>query len=335
MYCEKCGKYSGKYNLCKECYYSQDETEEADETKEAKTTNEEISEENELICPICGSPTRIFYGNARKDRLCGIHADMLKAGTIFLDSHGRYREKETNNIISKNNQSKKWTYVNSSCKICGQFCGTKEICDDCKQKQEDETKVITNDIEKEENTVITINENNKSRCITCGKKTDGLLFCASCYHKYGNKELLFKITNCTSVELLDENYEGRYTCKDGHIVKSKSERDIDNYLFEHGIPHAYEKALPYGAAAKEVLHPDFYLPHYLGEGKHVYIEHWGYNENNLHYTKTKVFKISKYKELGITLVCTNEKTDSGDIDTILEQKLNKRFIKENQINFEN
>ncbi len=34
---------------------------------------------NELKCPICGEPTRVYMGNARKDRLCGKHADMLKA----------------------------------------------------------------------------------------------------------------------------------------------------------------------------------------------------------------------------------------------------------------
>ena len=184
------------------------------------------------------------------------------------------------------------------------------------------------------NNVITFSENSKSKCITCGKHTDGLLFCPTCYNKYKGKELLFRITNCANVELLDEDYEGRYTCKDGHIVKSKSERDIDNYLFEHGISHAYEKELPYGATEKEVLHPDFYLPNYLGVGKHVYIEHWGYNENNIQYTKTKKFKMPIYEKLGITLICTYEKTDMGKIDTVLDRKLNPTFIAEHKINFE-
>jgi hypothetical protein len=186
----------------------------------------------------------------------------------------------------------------------------------------------------EENGVVIINESNKSRCITCGRGTDGLLFCPSCYYKFKDKELLFRITNCSHVELLDGDYEGRYTCKDGHVVKSKSERDIDNYLFEHNIAHAYEKELPYGSDEKEILHPDFFLPNYLGQGKHVYIEHWGYNENNIQYTKTKKFKMPIYEKLGITLVCTYEKSDSGKIDSALDRKLNKNFIKENEINFE-
>ena len=189
-------------------------------------------------------------------------------------------------------------------------------------------------ITSDRNNVITINQNSKAKCITCGKHTDGLLFCSSCYHKYKGKELLFRITNCSNVELLDEDYEGRYTCKDGHIVKSKSERDIDNYLFEHGISHGYERELAYGADEKEVVHPDFYLPNYLGDGKHVYIEHWGYNENNIQYTKTKKFKMPIYNKLGITLICTYEKTDMGKIDSVLDRKLNPKFIEENKINFE-
>lgn len=201
-------------------------------------------------------------------------------------------------------------------------------------KCHEEKKVLSNE---NLNNVVIIDENSKSRCITCGKHTDGLLFCSICYNKYKNKELLFKITNCVNVELLDDSYEGRYTSKDGHILKSKAERDIDNYLFDNNISHVYERELPYGADPKEVLHPDFYLPDYLGKGKHVYIEHWGYNENNIKYTETKKFKMPIYerlcKEDGITLICTYEKTDSGKIDSVLERKLKKSNIKEGEINY--
>jgi len=38
-----------------------------------------------LVCPICGAPTRVYMGNARKDRLCGKHADELKAGKLVLN----------------------------------------------------------------------------------------------------------------------------------------------------------------------------------------------------------------------------------------------------------
>ena len=307
MYCEKCGKYSGKYPLCKDCYYNQEENIQLDDAVEATTETEEKNEQ--LVCPICDEPTSVYFGNPRKDRLCKKHGTMLKEGSIqYLEGAKKYMDVKTRTILSKDNSTKKETIETAR----------KENADNIA-----------------ENNVVIIDEQNKSKCITCGRHTDGLLFCSDCHRKYSKKELLFKITNCSAVELLDENYEGRYTCKDGHVVKSKSERDIDNYLFEHEIPHAYEKSLPYGKTEKEILHPDFYLPNYLGKGKHVFIEHWGYNENNLQYYKTKKFKMPIYEKLGITLVCTYEKTDTGDIDSTLERKLNKENIEENKINYPN
>ena len=38
-----------------------------------------------LICPICDNPTRVYMGNARKDGLCGKHADMLNTGSWQTD----------------------------------------------------------------------------------------------------------------------------------------------------------------------------------------------------------------------------------------------------------
>lgn len=258
-------------------------------------------------CAVCDDNAFGFYP------LCKKHLEMTKTGEVFKDDNGKW--------TLKNNTK----YYNN--------CWNKNK--DQKQNEEEFQKKIEKQINEENpNNVVVINNESKSRCITCGKKTDGLLFCSSCYYKYQNKELLFKITNCSNVELLDESYEGRYTCKDGHIVKSKSEREIDNYLFESGIAHAYEKELSYGPSEEEVLHPDFFLLDYLGKGKHVYIEHWGYEENNIQYTQTKKFKTQIYKKLGITLINTYEKTDAKDIDSALARKIKKENIKEGQINYE-
>ena len=317
-----------------------------------------------MICPICGDVTSSYMGNYRKDRLCKKHATEFKNGKLIqCDKCNRWHYIDEPCKCNRTKYTELPTDGFDICVACGATTNGYAFCRKCFKKfsEEELLDILNNaDIEKssdkedivdvvetisplqqdntpiidEQNKTVVIDFNNKSKCITCGKQTDGLLFCTGCFHKYKNKKLYIKITNCTSVELLEEDYEGRYTCKDGHVVKSKSERDIDNYLFEHGISHAYERELPYGATEKDVLHPDFYLPNYLGEGKHVYIEHWGYNENNIQYTKTKKFKMPIYKELGITLICTYEKTDMGKIDTVLDRKLNKRYITENQVNYE-
>ena len=310
--------------------------------------------EEKLICPVCGEPTSSYMGHYRKDRLCKKHAMELKNGTLILcEKCKNWHDPGTPCGVGKPTFKELPTKGFCKCVSCGAETTGYAFCRNCfKKYTEAEMLQILNGAkpEKAEKTEsappkpepavtenknsIVIDSNNKSRCITCGRNTDGVLFCPNCYHKYKDKELLFRITKCSCVELLDEDYEGRYTCKDGHIVKSKSERDIDNYLFEHRIPHAYERELPYGASEKEILHPDFYLPNYLGEGNHVYIEHWGYNENNIQYTKTKKFKMPIYKKLGITLVCTYEKTDMGKIDTVLDRKLNKMFIHPHEVNGE-
>lgn len=239
----------------------------------------------ELKCPICGQPTRIYMGNARKDGLCAKHADMLKAGKILVNEEGLFVEKETGNILNKDYKPK---------------------------------------VEK------AVEQKGVVKCIACGKETKpGFLFCPSCYKKYADKKLLVEINKCKDIIILDDSYEGKFTCTDGHIVKSKSEMIIDNWLFDHNIPHAYEKKLPIDADENHDLHPDFYLPGYGDDTDDIYIEYWGYNEKNIEYTKSKNYKTKIYKTLKVTVICLEEK-DIMDISASLSRKL--KFYKKGQIN---
>lgn len=239
----------------------------------------------ELKCPICGKPTRVYMGNARKDRLCAKHAEELKTEKIKINSQGLFVDYETGKVLNSD-------YVEK------------------KEENKDQQGV--------------------AKCIACGKETKpGYLFCPVCYKKYVNKKLLVEITNCKEIIILDDSYEGKFTCTDGHIVKSKSEMIIDNWLFEHNIPHAYEKALPIDADEKHDLHPDFCLPGYEDDKDDVYIEYWGYNDKNIEYTKSKNYKMKIYKEQKVTVICLEEK-DMMDITTSLTRKL--KYYKKGEIN---
>jgi len=239
-----------------------------------------------LVCPICGAPTRVYMGNARKDRLCGKHADELKAGKLVLNENGKYIQKEKQGTKKEEKPAEQ-------------------------QKEKPKIKKIEN----------------KDECIICANKSDKFLFCKECFKEYANKAILIKINNCETVELiqvLDDHEDGKiYTCKDGHIVRSKSEVLIDNWLYDNGYHHAYEKALPIDDNKEHNLHPDFYL-----KDLDIYIEHWGY-ENAKDYTKKKDYKIQKYKELGVTVIGTNE-ADTSDIDEALTRKL--KHYKKGQVN---
>lgn len=229
--------------------------------------------------------------------------------------------------------------MGKSCVICGKPSGMYPLCREHLQMKAEGKVVKCEDCgiwhfsneackcqRQESEEILIFGTASDTECIICRQQSNGYWFCKDCYRQYKNKEIHLRIKNCSDVDLLDDSYEGVYICADGHIVKSKSERDIDNYLFYHDIFHVYEKAFPIDDNPEHDLHPDFYLPKL-----DVYIEHWGYDESNIKYNEAKNYKIQKYREASVTLICTHEKTDAKDIDTALDRKL--KLYKKNQINF--
>lgn len=85
---------------------------------------------NDLKCPICGEPTNVYMGNARKDRLCRIHAKMLKEGLIYQCSGcGKWNDKD---VTCECKQSKKEKSESElTCIICGEPSNGKHFCLKC------------------------------------------------------------------------------------------------------------------------------------------------------------------------------------------------------------
>ena len=95
-------------------------------------------ENEKLICPICGEPTRVYMGNARKDRLCGKHADMLKAGELVLDKNGKF-------VIPKEEREETHKSENTSdltCIICGEPSNGKHFCYECYKRYKDKVVLL-------------------------------------------------------------------------------------------------------------------------------------------------------------------------------------------------
>lgn len=107
-------------------------------------------------------------------------------------------------------------------------------------------------------------------------------------------------------------YEANLRSADGHYVRSRAEMLIDNWLYMSEIVHAYERKLP----IEEDVYCDFYLP----VGK-VYIEYWGYEENDK-YLDRKQVKQEIYKKYEFNLIELNDK-DIQNLDDILPRKLLK------------
>lgn len=210
-------------------------------------------------------------------------------------------EKSKKNLIEKC-ECGKWIDVNSKCE-CGNFGSNYEEIKE-------------------------INLNNINSCILCGDESNGYHFCKKCYNKYKTKDLVLKICNCSRVEVLESNYIGHVVADDGHIVKSLAEKNIDDYLYRNNIKHAYEYAYPIDDNKEHDIHPDFYLP-----DKDIYIEHFGFEPGvNSVYDKEKEYKLNIYKRDNVTVICTNQKEITNDVNAVLNRKL--KFYNKNTINFD-
>jgi len=104
-----------------------------------------------------------------------------------------------------------------------------------------------------------------------------------------------------------------YKCLDEHIVKSKGELIIDNYLYHMGIDHEYEKLIQVHG---KVIKYDWYLPEY-----NIYIEYWGYYGKK--YMKRKKEKIHLYRKGKLNLISI-EDVMFRDIHLNLQKQLAKK-----------
>jgi hypothetical protein len=84
-----------------------------------------------------------------------------------------------------------------------------------------------------------------------------------------------------------------FRTQDGHMVRSRAEVLIDNWLYMQGLVHAYERRLP----IEEECYCDFYLP----GGKGVYIEFWG-RESDPKYRERMAVKQAIYAKQGLRLI---------------------------------
>jgi hypothetical protein len=113
-----------------------------------------------------------------------------------------------------------------------------------------------------------------------------------------------------SMTAFRQKFPATYRATDGHMVRSRGEMLIDNWLYMQGIVHAYERRLP---IEQDVL-CDFYLP----SGK-VYIEYWGM-ESDDRYAQRMAQKQQIYRESGLNLVELTD-NDIQNLDDVLPREL--------------
>jgi len=152
-------------------------------------------------------------------------------------------------------------------------------------------------------------------CWDCGIWKKGTKpLCYECWLKSKKAKLVasdsYKISD---IEVEEKNFQKKFPTKyrtdDGHIVRSKAEKIIDNWLYRNEIAHSYERNVP----IKEELLCDFFVP----KGK-VWIEYWGLEDKE--YLKRKELKKELYKKYDKKLIEPTDR-DIVNLDDILPLKL--------------
>jgi len=181
------------------------------------------------------------------------------------------------------------------CQICGEKSGYYPLCRDC-FKLKDSGEV--------------------TKCDDCGiwKKGDKPL-CYECWLK-GKKESEKESETYqqSDIEKEESGFRSKFPAtiraEDGHLVRSKAEKIIDDWLYHKGIVHAYERRVP----IEEEVYCDFFIP----IGRKVWIEYWGLEE--VKYLKRKELKKRFYEKNQKHLIELNDK-DVEQLDDILPIKL--------------
>jgi len=121
----------------------------------------------------------------------------------------------------------------------------------------------------------------------------------------------------------ESNIKGKYLTLDGKEVRSKSERDIANFLVQNKIRYFYEEEATWVTKDDKTkrYRPDFYLPDY-----DIYIEHWWLSSPNDKvpkifkdtfdkdkYLKERAWKLGQFREHKKILIESSEKQMQGKL----------------------
>ncbi|MBQ4509343.1 MAG: hypothetical protein II984_01345 [Clostridia bacterium] len=310
-------------------------------------------ENNDLICPICGEPTFVYYGNPRKDRLCSKHGTMLKKGEIEQCekcSKWKTTGKPCQCESAKENKENKTSNNTEelTCIICGEPSNGKPQCKKCYY----ETKDFMEMLDKNSTTRKTRDYyyNLKERIFIIKsleetqKQCNKLIAIAMVGEQYNDDTSLIDrvyrdVETLIKGKLIpqpndkfdeerkekDEQKSKIHTALDGHNVDSDMEVRIDDVLFNACILHCYGKSIEEITEKRKKC--DWFIPIVNDEG--IYIEYWGmktpkYLEERKE--KEELYKLHNIPYIGIE--ADDPKMDTQTFKTNLIRDITNLAIKE-------
>ena len=288
-----------------------------------------------LVCPICGAPTRVYMGNARKDRLCSKHADELKAGKLVLDEKGNY-------VLTEKQKAKK-EENKKTCIICGQETVREKYCGDCNAKVKEHINTIDKNRKQHEISDYYYNlknylyriegfedmiKPNLTKMIALAEIQKNIYNNNSLYEKVFNdiEDIVEKkkitVLPKEIIENKNNNIAKVVRTKDGHFVDSDYEADVDDILYDLRQVDCYGKKV--SVITERGVKCDWFLP-IISNSKGIYIELWGV-EGNEKYDLNKEEKRKLYKKYNLPLIEIEKDELKGDkqgLSDRIENELNK------------
>lgn len=305
--CECCGKPTEKYNLCFDCNKKKTEglIVKNDEGKWVDVKNS-----NDKKCIICGKEAKFDLCIScfkQKQKI----ASELEGSTNSLDDTKDYYNNLKYNIFKLKNMD----YARTAC-IKLLALGDCLVNTYSLKEYAEKAKNDAIDLLKRKEDFLSKNKKPQSDEIAPEVKTED-----------GN---IIHEENTAKDEILDYRrvYPMNFRCKDGHYVRSKSEKMIDDYLYEKRIIHVYEKKVINEDNGEE-YYPDYYLIINNGNTEiNIYLEYFGL-EDDEKYMATEKKKIAFYKSKGFNIIEVREK-NTGNLEDYLDSeilKIRKKYKK--------
>ena len=317
-----------------------------------------MSNEN-LICPICGEPTNVYMGKARRDRLCRKHGMQANKGELVqcpdcntwnnAGEDCKCKKPATKTVVKE--LPKETSSSELKCIICGENSNGKDICKSCyaevmsTQKDLDKNKKPWELKDYYYNLKAFI-----SRLKDYNEATQNLykLYAIAWLLKkiydddqlanVVNADVKFLLKGITRIKGLKLNEQQQQNAKtiiavadieknrasDGHICKSEGEVIIDDILFKGNVCHAYERRVKEIPSDKErSVIADWFIP--LGGFEGIYIEYWGMNTKDYQDNKEEKLKLyEKYSnEVKLIQIDKNDINDRQNLEDRLFSELKK------------
>ena len=313
------------------------------------------------VCPICGSPTRVYMGNARKDGLCAKHADEFKAGKLLkCEKCGEWHyTNEPCKCTKKNTSAANTKNENTNvCVVCGsKVVGDYKQCKNCYNetldyksglnknssiselrqyyyhlkdyifRMEDIDKIKTNCNKLIAIAIVNANSNDDNALLArVYKDVSELIERKQKYNNDSAKESTAANADVGTKSSNDKPLHLNYST-DGHALDSDMEVRIDDILYTSEIFHCCH--MPVTDITEKDIICDWFIP-IDSINKGIYIEYNGMKTPE--YIKKKSENIALYRKYNLPLIIIEKDEPNNDSQTFkanlireIQQKANEYF----------